>query len=324
MKHILFILTLFISTIVVAQQESSTSKTIANQFQKKYNANDYEGIFALFSKEMKSFMPHDKAIAFLNGLNTEAGKIKKRTFVKYPQQNVALYKTTFERVLVALFISVDENAKINGLMVKPFESKKLPILKRNSSKLILPFKEEWTVFWGGDTKEQNYHVAYKAQKNAFDLVITDVRGKSYTNDGKNNEDYYAFGKELIAPVNGEIVLVVDGIKDNKPGITNPNYVPGNTVIIKTAQNEYLFFAHFKQHSIQVKQGQKVKQGDVLGLCGNSGNTTEPHLHFHIQNVENMNVATGAKVYFENILVNGILKKDYSPVKTERIKNKNSN
>ena len=65
----------------------------------------------------------------------------------------------------------------------------------------------------------------------------------------------------------------------------------------------------------------IKQGDLLGLCGNSGNSTEPHLHFHIQNVEDMNKATGAKSYFENILVSGELKKDYSPVKTEKVKNK---
>ncbi len=65
----------------------------------------------------------------------------------------------------------------------------------------------------------------------------------------------------------------------------------------------------------------VKPGDVLGLCGNSGNSTEPHIHFHIQNVEDMNIATGAKSCFENILVNEELKKDYSPVKMEKVKNK---
>jgi murein DD-endopeptidase MepM/ murein hydrolase activator NlpD len=220
-----------------------------------------------------------------------------------------------------LFISADANSKINGLMVKPYVTEKLPELKRNISKLILPFNEEWTVFWGGDTKEQNYHVAYKSQKNAFDMIITNAAGKSHKNDGKNNEDYYAFGKDLIAPASGEVVMVVDGVKDNKPGITNPNYVPGNTVIIKTSNNEYLFFAHFKQHSIKVKQGQKIQQGDLLGLCGNSGNTTEPHLHFHIQNVEDMNISTGAKAYFEEILVNGELIKEHSPVKFEKVKNK---
>ena len=71
----------------------------------------------------------------------------------------------------------------------------------------------------------------------------------------------------------------------------------------------------------MKQGYKVKKGELLGLCGNSGNSSEPHLHFHIQNVEDINKAIGAKSYFEKIYVNGELKKDYSPIKNEKIKNK---
>ena len=116
-----------------------------------------------------------------------------------------------------------------------------------------------------------------------------------------------------------MVLVVDGVKDNKPGVLNPVYVPGNTVIIKTTNNEYLFFAHFKHHSIKVKEGQKLKQGQLLGQCGNSGNSSEPHLHFHIQNVEEMLGATGIKCYFEKLVVNGQIKTDYSPIKGDRIK-----
>jgi len=75
------------------------------------------------------------------------------------------------------------------------------------------------------------------------------------------------------------------------------------------------------NSIQVKQGQKIKQGDLLGLCGNSGNSSEPHLHFHIQNVENIIYATGVKCYFDEIIVNGELMTDYSPIKDEKIINK---
>lgn len=176
------------------------------------------------------------------------------------------------------------------------------------------------MIWGGDTKELNYHVENEAQKNAFDMVITNEKGNSFKTDGKTNEDYYAFGKELFAPCVGEVVLVVDGVKDNVPGILNPIYVPGNTVIIKTANNEYLFFAHFKQHSIVVKQGQQIKQGQLLGLCGNSGNSSEPHLHFHIQNVEDMLTATGVKCFFDAIIVNGEKKNDYSPVQKDKISN----
>ena len=229
-------------------------------------------------------------------------------------------KQTLKEHCFHLNISVDDNSKINGLYIKPFEPDNLPKIDRNKTKLVLPFNGAWTVFWGGDTKELNYHVVSKAQKNAFDIVIKDKTGKSYKTDGKTNEDYYAFGKEIFAPCDGIIVLVVDGVKENKPGELNPIYVPGNSVILKTMNNEYLLFAHFKHHSIKVKEGEKVKQEQVLGLCGNTGNSSEPHLHFHIQNVEDMNIATGVKCYFDKIIVNGQIKNDYSPIKGDIIQN----
>lgn len=304
----------------IAQTEKAMYKKVADTFEQHYNDNNHEAIFASFNDLMKSRVPMDKLQHFLTSLKTQAGAIVKREFINY-EQDAALYKATFEKATFGLYIATTGNNEISGLLIKPFkDTSKTPTLERNTTSMILPFKEEWTVFWGGDTVEQNYHVESKPQKNAFDFIITDAKGNSYKTDGMTNEDYYAFGKPLIAPADAEVVLVVDGIKDNTPGDMNPVYIPGNTVILKTVSNEYLFFAHFKQHSIVVKQGQFVKQGDLLGLCGNSGNSSEPHLHFHIQNMESIKDATGAKCYFKAIHVNGVLKKDYSPVKGERIKN----
>ena len=308
------------ANVSFAQTETAALKKVAAEFEKNFNANDFEGIFIQFSSPMQTAVPLDKLTNFLTNLSSEAGEITKLTFVKYQNEGLALYKINFERKLLGFNLSIDGNSEINGMQFIPFKEDNLPKMERNISRLILPFKGEWTVFWGGDTKELNYHIVDQAQKNAFDLLITDEKGNSYKTIGQTNDDYYVFGKEIIAPAAGEVVLVVEGIKDNTPGEMNPIHIPGNTVIIKTANDEYLFFAHFKQHSIKVKQGQQVKQGELLGLCGNSGNSTEPHLHFQIQNVENMNKATGVKSYFDNILVNGELKNDYSPIKGEKIKN----
>jgi len=317
-KLILITFTLF-TINVFGQTENSTYKIVADKFVENYNGNDFKNIFDSFSIEMQSALPLDKTIDFLKGLKSQAGQITKRQFIKYVNGTYASYKTNFERALFAVNISVDNNSKINGLFIKPFTDENLPKMERNITKLQLPFDGEWTVIWGGDTKELNYHVENQAQKNAIDIVIKDEKGNSFKTDGITNEDYYAFGKELIAPCDGEIVLVVDGIKDNKPGELNPMYAPGNTVIVKTDENEYLFFAHFKQNSLSVKQGQKIKQGELLDLCGNSGNSSEPHLHFHIQNVEDMNTATGVKCYFDKLKVNGQTRTDYSPIQKDKIK-----
>lgn len=315
--YILALILLVFTTVAFAQVESPTAKMAADRFIRQYNTAMYDSIFGTFTAEMQHALPIDKTREFLSGLTNEAGKIKAMTLLKY-QQPTAIYKTAFEKTVYQINFSTDAQGNISGLYVKPFQETNYPKLERNLTPMALPFKGEWTVVWGGDTKELNYHVVSQAQKNAFDIVMTDAEGKSYKTDGKTNADYYAFGQELYAPCDGKIVLVVDGVKENVPGVLNPVFVPGNTVIIETAQHEFLFFAHFKQHSIVVKEGQRVKRGQLLGLCGNTGNSSEPHIHFHIQNVEDMNVATGAKCYFDKLKVNGEVKQDYSPIQKDKI------
>ncbi len=320
MNKTLFLLTLLlISYNLTAQTELVTYKSVAEKFENFYNTEKYDSIFGLFSSEMQNFLPLLKTSTVLGSIKTSAGKMTRREFIKY-QDSYAVYKTNFERGLMTVNLSIDNKSKINGLFFKPFVDESLPKIERNITKMELPFTDEWFVFWGGDSKELNYHVESQAQKNAFDFVIKDKEGKSYKTDGQKNEDYYAFGKEISSPCDAEVMQAVDGVKDNKPGELNPIYLTGNSIILKTEKNEFILLAHFKQGSVKVKQGDKVKQGQFLGLCGNSGNSSEAHLHFHMQNVENMNIATGVKCYFEKIFVNGLPKSDYSPIRSEHVKN----
>tara|TARA_R110001592_G_scaffold33835_2_gene116843 strand:- start:1926 stop:2891 length:966 start_codon:yes stop_codon:yes gene_type:complete len=319
-KLIASLIILGLSTMAFGQGEKEVSQKTASEFKRLFNQSEYNSIYEMFSPEMKTALPLDQTLTFLKSVMEQAGALKSLEFIKYEQGMVALYKAQFDRTILGLNLSTDQNSKINGMLLKPYQDDSQPKLERNISSLILPFNGEWTVFWGGDTEAQNYHVTTPSQKGAFDLLIFDEGGKSFSGDGSKNEDYYAFGKELLAPAAGEVVLVVDGVKDNKPGTMNPVSITGNTVIIKTANNEYLLLAHFKQHSIKVKRGDRVTQGQLLGLSGNSGNSSEAHLHFHIQNMEEMSQATGAKSYFESIKVNGVVKKDYSPIKGEHISN----
>ena len=316
MKNILILITfLSIFNTANSQIEKENYKQVSTRFVSFYNVDKNDSIVAMFSPEMNAALPLDKFSQVTAGLKVQFGVIKKIRFVRL-QSASALYETTFDNAVLGMTITLNPKNEIAGLLFKPYTEAKEII--RNNTKMKLPFKGEWSVTWGGDTKEQNYHVESVAQKNAFDFLIYDEKGLTHKGTGEANEDYYAFGKELYAPCDGEVVLVVDGIKDNIPGILNPIYIPGNTVIIKTANGEFVFFAHFKQHSIVVKQGQKVTTGALLGLCGNSGNSSEPHLHFHLQNTEDMTKATGAKCFFDQLKVNGVLKSDYSPVKGDKI------
>lgn len=318
-NYFILLIYLFIFNFALAQVEKQNYKQVSAKLVSFLNDNKNDSIVAMFSPEMKTALPVQKITEINASLQLQLGRINSIRFVRL-LNGTALYETNFDKAVFGMSINLNSKNEIAGLTFLPYTEAK--IIERNSTKMHLPFKGAWTVFWGGDTKELNYHVESVAQKNAFDIMIFDAKGSTHKGNGQANEDYYAFGKELYAPCDGEVVLVVDGVKDNVPGKSNPIYIPGNTVIIKTDKNEFVFFAHFKQHSIVVKQGQKIDTGTLLGLCGNSGNSSEPHLHFHLQNTEDMTVATGAKCFFDQIKVNGIVTSDYSPIKKDKIESVN--
>lgn len=195
--------------------------------------------------------------------------------------------------------------------------------KRNKTTLYLPFKGSWFVFWGGDTKKLNAHHNVPNQKFAFDLDAIDKNGKRYKRRGKKNEDYYSFGKKILAPADGVVVEFVDGIRDNKPGLMNDYFIFGNTIIIKHRKNEISVLAHLRQGSLKVKAGDKVKKGQIIALCGNSGNSSEPHLHYHLQDNEIIQKGKGIKIFFKDVKLfakgKEIFYKEYSPRKKDCIK-----
>jgi CubicO group peptidase (beta-lactamase class C family) len=120
MKKIILIVLTLIVNLSYGQTEKSINKTVTENFVKNYNSEDYKTIFSMFSDVMKKALPMDKTTEFLTGLKSQAGNITNREFVKYENGTYASYKTTFERVIFVLNISVDDKSKINGLFVKPF------------------------------------------------------------------------------------------------------------------------------------------------------------------------------------------------------------
>lgn len=149
------------------------------------------------------------------------------------------------------------------------------------TKFHLPFRDEWFVFWGGTNKLVNYHYEYENQRYAYDFAIVN-ENKSYKGDPTLNESYFAFGKEYLAPADGVVIKMENNVEDNEPvGTFNEEKPFGNYVILDHGNEEFSYLVHFKHQSIVVKQGDKIKQGDLLGLVGNSGNSSEPHIHFHV-------------------------------------------
>lgn len=128
-----------------------------------------------------------------------------------------------------------------------------------------------------------------SQRFAIDWVRLRDDGKTWTGDQLKNENYRAYGADALAVADGTVVAVKDGIPENIPGAASRavpitlETVGGNHVILDIGQGKFAFYAHLQPGSLRVKLGEKVKRGQVLGLVGNSGNSTEPHLHFHLSN-----------------------------------------
>ena len=170
----------------------------------------------------------------------------------------------------------------------------------------LPFEGAWLVVWGGDTVLQNYHVESRPERHAYDMLIWND-GATHSGDGTRNEDYWCYGQPLFAPAAGTVVEALDGIPNNKPGEINPEpHAGGNHIVIQTADHEFLILAHMKQGSLLVKLGDTVAAGDPVGLAGNSGHSTEPHLHMHLQNQADVDrpETFGLPLRFSNYLANG--------------------
>ncbi|WP_417885153.1 peptidoglycan DD-metalloendopeptidase family protein [Zunongwangia sp.] len=310
-----FLLLFGMFSITAISQTSTDYDTQAENLVDHYNAAQYHTIFDSFSAEMKKALPLPETQKFFEKLHSKAGKITDSEFLIF-QDPFATYAVTFEKGAFLLNLALSEQSEITGFKVIPYGQK--TNLHEAETLLDLPFKEEWYVVWGGDNKEDNRHFETKSQTGAYDFLRIDDDLKTHRGDGSINNQYYAFGAEIFSPASGEVVMAVDGVYDNKPGNTNSNYAFGNTIVLKIAKNEYLYLTHLKNHTLKVKEGDIVKKGDLLGLCGNSGNSSEPHLHMHVQDRFESIKATGLKAFFKRLKVDRKYIENYAPVRGDLV------
>ncbi len=180
---------------------------------------------------------------------------------------------------------------------------------RQQTEYCLPVSGEWFIINGGTNKKDSHSWEIFNQRYAYDMVITDSNKARHEKGGNSVEDYFCYGEPIFAPADGEVVHAKTSVRDSKhPGTMRIDFLAkdfrGNFVMIKHAPNEYSFMAHFIPESILVKKGENVCQGQVIGKCGNSGHSTEPHLHFHVQDHPNFYLGIGLPVKFSHLVIDG--------------------
>jgi murein DD-endopeptidase MepM/ murein hydrolase activator NlpD len=161
----------------------------------------------------------------------------------------------------------------------------------------LPFEGIWYV-----AAEHSYldsHKRFLAETFAYDFIRIGANGKSFQREGRNNADYYAYSHRVLAVKDGIVVFVRSDILENAPGEPNMAVPGGNVVIIDHGDNHYGYYGHLKPGSIKVKAGNSVRMSEAIAEAGNSGDSLEPNLHFHIMNNLDPAQADGTPVIFEN-------------------------
>lgn len=285
------------------------------------NADEIAAIEQMFDPQMKLVLPQEKAAEFFRGVVQARGKIQ-RAEKTTRQGQVAKFDLICERGKWDLTLTLDREGKISGLYIATPQPR-VAAPERNDIAMQLPFREKWYVFWGGSTEAENYHVNTPNQRRALDLIIRDDQNRSHRGNGKKNADYYCYGKEILAAADGEVITVIDGVPDSSPQSLNPYSAVGNCIILKHHDRLYSVYAHLQPGTPKVRVGDRVTQGAVLGLCGNSGNSSEPHLHFHLQHQPALQDGLGIAPHFSGVEVirdgKARSEDDYSPIRGDFVR-----
>jgi len=126
-----------------------------------------------------------------------------------------------------------------------------------------------------------------AQRYAIDWMRLDDQGRLARGDPSDVHSYTSYGADVLAVADGIVVDMLNTLDDQvPPQLPDPKTIniqnaDGNHVVLDIGNGFFAFYAHLQKGSVTVQPGERVKRGQVLGKLGNSGNTSAPHLHFHI-------------------------------------------
>ncbi|WP_428658184.1 M23 family metallopeptidase [Runella sp.] len=143
---------------------------------------------------------------------------------------------------------------------------------------------------------------------AIDFIKLDAQGRYAAGDNDSIKNWYGYGVDVVAVADGVIASVRDDFPESPTVSEHPKYpadkATGNYISIEIAPNRFAFYEHLKPGSCRVKPGQRVRKGDVIASVGFTGQTTGPHLHFHVADANSPLGAEGIPFAFEQFTLLG--------------------
>ena len=175
----------------------------------------------------------------------------------------------------------------------------------------------WVAIYDASWERGHRRVPYAVQGSvkipgrfAIDWIKVDEQGKYFDGDGLNVKDWYGYGAEVLAVMDGVVAATRDGYPESatlakNPARIEPEYASGNYVALDLGTGHYAFYEHLKPGSIRVKPGDHVRRGSVIGLLGYTGESTGPHLHFHISDNNSPLNAEGLPYQLQGFKILGV-------------------
>ena len=188
---------------------------------------------------------------------------------------------------------------------------------------VFPLRGVWYVGYGA-----SFHTGHRwaiPEEFALDIAKIGESGLSHKGDGTRFDDYYAYGADVLAAADGHVISAANDQPEDPSAMQRPNEaqeayfarlqkeqgerlakgltaITGNYVMIDHGKNEYSLYAHLQPGSVRVHVGDQVNAGDLIGKLGSSGNSTEPHLHFHVCDRADPLMCAGIPVTFSNVTI----------------------
>ena len=188
-----------------------------------------------------------------------------------------------------------------------------------------PVAGRWSALNSPASKVPSHNTHGHGQTFAIDLVHEPADGaRPKFGEGRafrSPEEFPAFGRDVLAPAEGRVVAVRDGARDHRSRSTwhafaylmlegmirevgGARFLLGNSVVLELGDGAYAAVAHLQRGSAPVAVGQQVRRGQMIGRCGNSGNSSEPHVHFQLMDQPRTLVAAGLPFVFADVAIDG--------------------
>ncbi len=307
---------------------SSAAQARARQLYGYFESGQSAQLFAAFSPDMKKAGTSAKVAAMAKGVAAQLGREEKmlgENFAPDLLSRNTVYSrfSSYTKSKEPLFTAIVVNQQGQIAMIQPRPVPPAPSNRyvdyKVQTKLKLPFNGEWFVYQGGRDIYQNANAFHDAERYSMDFTVL-KDGQPFSGDGTKNEQFYCYGQPVAAPADGTVVLVIDTFVDNLPGRAEEVMPTGNRVLISHGNQEFSLLMHLKQNSIKVKNGAKVKQGDIVGECGNSGSSAAPHLEYRLQNSKGRPYPFTLPVVFVDYVANAKPVATGEPVRGQTVHN----